>query len=320
MLLNWLPPAGPLAWPVAIAIAWVVGELGHRLTSLPRISLYGLVGFGLGNTSLGLLPPASADGVMLMAMKGEPFATSSPDPAQKSTRRPTAVCTGHGQSTTCHPPTGAEMELPDSQRRQSAMTSKPVVVLILGLALSVGLAIGAFSVRPQLTKVEPAIRAPTPFVAAKTGAKSDPRWASLSDSQRATLRPLMAFWPSLVASDRQSWLSVAARLRGLSGQAKARVDARMVAWAKLTPEKRTQARLRYVYARQVPAAERQLRWRTYQAMTKGSLLTESDNGRLALVAPAMVQVRPGATTVFLTELPGTFARSSDLVPRSTEPR
>jgi Kef-type K+ transport system membrane component KefB len=63
-----LPPlAGEIAWPVAIAVAWVVGELGHRLASLPRISLYGLVGFGLANTQLGWLPPAEAGSVMLLA-------------------------------------------------------------------------------------------------------------------------------------------------------------------------------------------------------------------------------------------------------------
>jgi Kef-type K+ transport system membrane component KefB len=58
---------GDLAWPVAVAAAWVIGELGHRLTSLPRISLYGLVGFGLGNAQMGLLPPADKASVMLLA-------------------------------------------------------------------------------------------------------------------------------------------------------------------------------------------------------------------------------------------------------------
>ncbi len=67
MLSNLLPLPGGIAWPIAIAIAWVVGELGHRLTSLPRISLYGLVGFALGHTQLGLLPPADTGGVMLLA-------------------------------------------------------------------------------------------------------------------------------------------------------------------------------------------------------------------------------------------------------------
>ena len=56
-----------LAWPFAVALAWAVGEAGHRWTGLPRVSLYGLVGFLLGHTQLGLFPAASAGSVMLIA-------------------------------------------------------------------------------------------------------------------------------------------------------------------------------------------------------------------------------------------------------------
>lgn len=59
--------AADLAWPLAIAVAWVVGELGHRWTGLPRISLYGAVGFVLGGTQLGWLPSASGGAMMLVA-------------------------------------------------------------------------------------------------------------------------------------------------------------------------------------------------------------------------------------------------------------
>lgn len=59
--------AGDLAWPLAVALAWVVGELGHRWTRLPRISLYGIVGFALGGTQLGLLPPTGTGPAMLVA-------------------------------------------------------------------------------------------------------------------------------------------------------------------------------------------------------------------------------------------------------------
>ncbi len=38
-----------LAWPLAIALAWLAGEFGQRWTGLPRISFYGLVGFALGS-------------------------------------------------------------------------------------------------------------------------------------------------------------------------------------------------------------------------------------------------------------------------------
>lgn len=45
-----------LAWPFALAIAWIAGEFGHRWTGLPRISIYGLVGFLLANIWASLLP------------------------------------------------------------------------------------------------------------------------------------------------------------------------------------------------------------------------------------------------------------------------
>lgn len=48
-------------WPALIAIAWIIGETGHRLTGLPRISLYGLLGFGFGQTPLAAF--ASQSGV-----------------------------------------------------------------------------------------------------------------------------------------------------------------------------------------------------------------------------------------------------------------
>lgn len=45
-----------LSWPIAIALAWLAGEFGHRYTGLPRISFYGVVGFALASTQLGALP------------------------------------------------------------------------------------------------------------------------------------------------------------------------------------------------------------------------------------------------------------------------
>lgn len=56
-----------LAWPFALALAWIAGEFGHRWTGLPRISIYGLVGFVLGNLSAGFLPDTENDSFMLLA-------------------------------------------------------------------------------------------------------------------------------------------------------------------------------------------------------------------------------------------------------------
>lgn len=56
-----------LAWPFALAIAWIAGEFGHRWTGLPRICIYGLVGFLLANTQAGLLQRPDSVSIMLLA-------------------------------------------------------------------------------------------------------------------------------------------------------------------------------------------------------------------------------------------------------------
>jgi NhaP-type Na+/H+ or K+/H+ antiporter len=56
-----------LAWPLAIALAWLAGEFGQRWTGLPRISFYGLVGFALGSSQIGVLPAADLGPVALLA-------------------------------------------------------------------------------------------------------------------------------------------------------------------------------------------------------------------------------------------------------------
>jgi len=62
-----LPILTSLAWPIALAIAWLAGEFGQRFTGLPRISFYGLVGFALGSTQIGVLPAPDAGPVALLA-------------------------------------------------------------------------------------------------------------------------------------------------------------------------------------------------------------------------------------------------------------
>lgn len=56
-----------LAWPFALAFAWILGEFVHQWTTLPRISIYGAAGFAFGNLTAGYLPQSEADAFMLMA-------------------------------------------------------------------------------------------------------------------------------------------------------------------------------------------------------------------------------------------------------------
>ncbi|UVW28265.1 cation:proton antiporter [Massilia sp. H6] len=63
-----LPPIlTSLAWPIAIAIAWLAGEFGQRWTGLPRISFYGLVGFVLAGPQGAVLPLPDSGPVALLA-------------------------------------------------------------------------------------------------------------------------------------------------------------------------------------------------------------------------------------------------------------
>lgn len=56
-----------LAWPIAMLIAWLAGEYGHRWTGLPRISIYAIVGFALASSQTGLLPQPPTDAILLLA-------------------------------------------------------------------------------------------------------------------------------------------------------------------------------------------------------------------------------------------------------------
>lgn len=56
-----------MAWPLALAVAWIVGEAGHRWLRLPRISGYGIAGFAMAASQGGFLPDPSGGPVALLA-------------------------------------------------------------------------------------------------------------------------------------------------------------------------------------------------------------------------------------------------------------
>lgn len=59
--------AADLSWPFAITLAWVIGEFGHRWTGLPRISFYGVIGFVLAQTQVGVLPQTGSGPMLILA-------------------------------------------------------------------------------------------------------------------------------------------------------------------------------------------------------------------------------------------------------------
>lgn len=56
-----------IAWPVALLLAWLIGEIGYSRARIPRISSYALVGFSLGSSQLGALPDIGSGSMLLLA-------------------------------------------------------------------------------------------------------------------------------------------------------------------------------------------------------------------------------------------------------------
>jgi Kef-type K+ transport system membrane component KefB len=65
--LNFSLNLAELAWPFAIALAWIIGEFAHRWTRLPRISIYGVVGFLMANAQIGFLSHLDHGAILLFA-------------------------------------------------------------------------------------------------------------------------------------------------------------------------------------------------------------------------------------------------------------
>ena len=56
-----------VAWSMAVVLAWIAGEFCARWTGLPRISIYGLVGFFLSHTQIGFLPSKEHSSMLFFA-------------------------------------------------------------------------------------------------------------------------------------------------------------------------------------------------------------------------------------------------------------
>jgi hypothetical protein len=130
---------------------------------------------------------------------------------------------------------------------------------------------------------------------AKSGSASaaeGPKWAALTPSQREALAPLEREWPTIDAPRKSKWIEIANRFPAMSIADRQRVQERMIAWARLSPVERTQARLSFQEAKQLSAQERQSRWEAYQA-----LAPEQRNALASRAsAPASAVTRPHAAS------------------------
>ena len=163
-----------------------------------------------------------------------------------------------------------------------------------------------------------------------------PRWQNLTPAQRQALAPLVHDWDGLGAGRKSTMLELAARYQTLPPQEQARVQERLTAWVRMSAMEREKARVGYQDAHRIQAEERLAKWQAYQALpperreelkakaaasrkkfanalrpkeisgNKSNLVPKSLPLAGALVqpvAPALLQGKPGATTVLITQSP-----------------
>ncbi len=157
-------------------------------------------------------------------------------------------------------------------------------------------------------------------------------WASLSPAQQQVLAPLQREWVNIDAGQRAKWIEVAGRFPKMPVDERTRLQARMSDWVRLSPAQRAAARQQFQEVKRLPAEERQARWAAYQELSpeeRGKLAQsakpaaraasaaqaratpDADNRKrnivgapaaapARVVAPTVVQARPGATTTTMT--------------------
>ena len=161
--------------------------------------------------------------------------------------------------------------------REPTSWRRRAIVSMSGLACVLGLASPSTS-GAQVTA--PARAAP------QATAELGVRWNDLKAAQQTTLRPLEREWAAISAPQKQKWLELSTRFPKMTPAEQTRVQERMAEWARLTPQERSQARLNFQEAKQVPAQDRQARWEAYQALTPEHKLQLAARAAPAASAPA----------------------------------
>jgi hypothetical protein len=131
-------------------------------------------------------------------------------------------------------------------------------------ASALALAVAAASLAGVATAQSlPAPAAVTP-TAAPVAAK--PLWKDLSLPQQVALDPLKSEWDRMEAIRKQKWLEIANRYSSMKADEQQRVQERMRAWLKLTPEERRLARENYTLSKKIGKDQKSAQWEQYQQL------------------------------------------------------
>lgn len=94
-----------------------------------------------------------------------------------------------------------------------------------------------------------------------------PYWSDLNTPQKEALYPLANRWSLLSEAQKRNWLHLAAGFHALSPEEQAKMLARITDWASLSAQQRSQARLNFAAAAQLPAENKRAQWEAYQALS-----------------------------------------------------
>ena len=202
---------------------------------------------------------------------------------------------------------------PDAQRTTPAF--------VLALALLGALTWGGFQVWPQVRALPSTASAKAlsaaaaarnqntaPDKATSPAPTAGPAWAELNAAQKKALAPLASRWSVISELQKRHWLAIAKNFPSLPAAEQQRLHARMTAWASLSAQQRSQARLNFAVTNQLSADSKRAQWEAYQA------LSDEEKSRLAAAAAAR-RSRGAATTLQpvapnkLVQVPATSALS-----------
>jgi hypothetical protein len=144
--------------------------------------------------------------------------------------------------------------------------------------------------------------------ATRPTAEQGTSWSDLKPAQREALRPLEHEWATIEPRTKQKWLLLSTRFPKMSEDERARVQDRMSDWTRLTPRERGEARLHFQEAKQLPQADRQARWKAYEALTP-----EQKRQFAARAAPAAMLETAPKTVGTASVISG--ARSEKAIPQ-----
>lgn len=173
----------------------------------------------------------------------------------------------------------------------SSQAPRATPATVLALVLLVGLAVGGAMVL-NMGRIAPGTQIPPDAMvpqgdaavqSATTKPKaravaSGPGWELMTTPQKLALYPLAERWAYLSEAQKRYWLALAQNFASMPESEQERLHARMTAWASLSAQQRSQARLNFAVTRRLAPHDIRSEWETYQA------LSDADKKRLAAKA------------------------------------